>query len=270
MSSKILKHISIGVAAKLPLAVYCRLVNLSNPIRGWSHRISPFEGGQIHKAVDGRDAIYLCRRGRHTRYKRGVLAGAENLAAQYHLDQIDVRAGGLLIDCGANIGELGLWARARKLSYIAFEPEELEAHCADLNNYEGQKRTHRKALWNRNTSLTLFSKPDSADSSLIDMGNAASRRPVEAVRLDSAIDLGDASGPVILKIEGEGAEPEILEGAAALLPKVDFVTVDCGPERGPQRAHTFVETNTLLVDAGFRLQRVEFRRVTALYRNMSR
>lgn len=243
---------------------------MRNRIRGKVHRISPVEGNHIHKARDATDEIFLCRRMRHNRYKRGIRAKIEKLAQEYHLDQVPTKPGGLLIDCGANIGELGIWARARGMDYVAFEPEPLEARCIDLNIYDGELRAHRKALWNRNISLEFFSKPETADSSIFDPGDAQNRQIVEAVRLDTAIDLEGCTGPVILKVEGEGAEPEILEGAAGVLPSIDFVTVDCGFERGREKSHTFVKTNTLLIGAGFRLQRVEFSRVTALYRNANR
>ncbi len=75
---------------------------------------------------------------------------------------------------------------------------------------------------------------------------------------------------MVLKVEGEGAEPEILEGATGLLPFIDYVTVDCGPERGRQEAHTFVEVNALLVEAGFRLLQFGIPRTTGLYRNTNR
>ena len=88
--------------------------------------------------------------------------------------------------------------------------------------------------------------------------------------LDGAVNLPDVPGTVILKIEAEGAEPEVLEGAADTLASIDWVTIDCGHERGVSKAHTFVETNVLMQDLGFRLHRAQFKRITALYRNTRR
>ena len=258
------------IRARTPLGLYCRVVNACNCISGRAHRIEPCEGNRILRARDGSDELYFCRRRRHRRYKRGIRARIERLVQEYHLDQIRAGPGGLLIDCGANVGELGLWARARGMDYVAFEPEALEARCIDLNVYEGETRTIRKALWNRNTTLEFFSKPETADSSVINPGGTEIRFAVDAVRLDAMIELVDRPGPVILKVEAEGAEPEILEGAKNLLSAIDFVTVDCGPERGRQQAHTLVETNNYLVDAGFRIRRFGANRMTALYFNMNR
>ncbi len=194
----------------------------------------------------------------------------ERLAQDYHLHHVPIGLGSLLIDCGANVGELGLWARSKNAEYVAFEPEPVEARCVDLNAYGGEPKTIRKALWNRNTTLEFYSKPDDADSSVIDPGGITAHRTVDAVRLDTTLDLSGRTGIVVLKVEGEGAEPEILEGATGLLPFIDYVTVDCGPERGRQEAHTFVEVNALLVEAGFRLLQFGIPRTTGLYRNTNR
>ncbi len=156
------------------------------------------------------------------------------------------------------------------MDYVACEPEPLEALCIDLNVYGGEPRAIRKVLWNSNASIEFFSKPHNGDRSIIEMDGAQGQMIVEAVRLDTVIDLKRRTGPIVFKVEGEGAEPEILEGAAGVLPSIDFVTVDCGFERGREQSPTFVETNRLLVEAGFQLQQFEFGRITALYRNANR
>ena len=192
------------------------------------------------------------------------------LAGQYLLDQIDVVQGGVFIDCGANIGELGLWARARGLAYIPFEPEILEARCCDLNNFDGRAETRRKVLWKETTMLTLCSMPESADSSIFEVDGHSARIEVPAVTLDDSVDLSGFPGMVVFKIEAEGAEPEVLEGSARALPLMDWVAIDCGYERGKEKAHTFVETNVFLHDHGFRLHGMHPKRVVALYRNTKR
>ena len=215
--------------------------------------------------------IHICRLGRVRRFRPGIMQSVSYLAREYCLDAIDLEPGGVFIDCGANIGELGLWAQSRGFSYIPFEPEEREAICCDLNNFAGRPETRRSALWKETARLPFFSKPESADSSLIEIAEGYQRTEIEAATLDSLLDLeqlSSASGPVIFKVEAEGAEPEVLQGAANILPAVDWVTIDCGYERGVERDHTFVETNTFMQDHGFRLRQAKFERVIALYRNM--
>lgn len=254
----------------MPATLYIRVTNMANSVRRKRHRISSTDEEGILIADDGTSRIHYCRRGRGNRYKHGVMRRVLELAKEYHLDTIDVVSGGVLMDCGANIGELGLWARSRGLAYIPFEPEPMEARCCDLNNFMGLEETRRAALWKENTTLAFHSKPDSADSSVLAVNNYVSRLDVAATKLDGSVDLSGIHGTVIFKVEAEGAEPEVLEGATMTLREVDWVAIDCGYERGEQRAHTFIETNRILYDHGFRPRRANFRRITMLFENTRR
>lgn len=267
MRTNLIRNIETALSARLDIATYCGLVNLRNGLRGKKHRITPAAGedAALHIADDGKDRIFICRRDRHNRYQRGVMAGVDRLAQAYSLDLIADLRDGLFIDCGANVGELGFWARARGFRYLPFEPEPLEARCVDLNHFDGRAVCRRMALWKEETVLDFFTRPDSADSSVLPDAKAAPSRTIPATMLDRAVDLAGETGPVIFKLEAEGAEPEVLQGAAASLSRIDWIAVDCGFERGPARAHTFVETNTCLQDHGFRLVAAKFTRITALY-----
>ncbi|MBT3175218.1 MAG: FkbM family methyltransferase [Lentimicrobiaceae bacterium] len=234
-----------------------------------SHRVSSVNGG-IYVSIDKKkEKIYFARINRHNRYKRGIMVGIDMLAEQYSLDRINNNGKGLLIDCGANAGELGLWSRKNSFEYIAFEPEELESKCVNLNAKPGSK-TFRNALWKEKARLTIHSMPNSGDSSVFDMGDAVDKFEIDAVRLDETVSLDAYDGVVILKVEAEGAEPEVLEGASGLFDRIDYIAVDCGPERGVEQDYTFVEVNNLLVDNNFRLCDVKFDRVTSLYYNKER
>lgn len=252
-------------------SAYCAMINLRNALRRKSHSIRPSGEAGIYIVSDGAEEIRICRRSRHNRSKRGVRRGVDALAGQYGLDAVAPIPGGTFVDCGANVGELGFWARARGMRYVAFEPEPPEARCCDLNNFGGAAGTHRKALWKETTTLEFFSEAETADGSLIAQSGQTVSRKIPAARLDDLLTSADLGpGTSVLKVEAEGAEPEVLMGASRLLGAFDFVTVDCGPERGAERKDTFVETNTLLVDAGFRAVRANFRRLTILYRNAAK
>ncbi len=232
---------------------------------------SPNEG--VFQLTDAAGkTIYVCRSWHRRLYYRGIMRRINYLANIYGLDRIDVTPNGVFIDCGANIGELGIWARAHGLDYVAFEPELPEAICCDLNNFDGNSETRRSALWKESTTIRFYSSPETADSSIIEVAGEFCRVEVDAVTLDSALDasqLSNVQGTVIFKLEAEGAEPEVLEGATKTLTEVDWVAIDCGYERGPNKEHTVVETNTFMYDQGFRLCYAELnsRRITALYRN---
>lgn len=254
----------------LPENIYAGLINFKNRLRSRPYSLREADEPGIYEVRDAAQSIYLCRRGRHRRYKKSIQEGIEGLGRQYSLDLAEITPGGLFVDCGANIGEMGLWARKRGMDYAAFEPEEQEARCSDLNNFDGEPRTQRKALWKEPTTLTLYSKPDSADSSVIEIDATHGKKEIEAVRLDQAVTLPDGPGTNVFKLEAEGAEPEVLEGASGCIEKFDYVAVDCGYERGVENKHTFVEVSDFLLDRGFRPVGSDFRRGTFLFRNSGR
>jgi FkbM family methyltransferase len=236
------------------------------------HRIYPandqygLEHG-IYIVRDKDTTINLCRRSRNNMHKHGIQHRIDDLASVYLLTHIKNPEGGTLIDCGANVGELGIWAKKTGMQYIAFEPEEVEADCCDRNNYNNHSKTYRHALWNSNEILTFYSRPLSADSSLLPSGEDSNTKELTAKRLDSVIKGIDLQRPAVLKVEAEGAEPEVLEGAKSLLPFLDYVTVDCGYERGDKNnpQHTFIETNKFLLDNNYILIAANLRRGSFLF-----
>lgn len=267
-TSEQLKKLHKSIYESIPSLAFCKLINFRNKTRKKKHRLQIIEGKNLYKIIDhNSENIIICRRSRHNLYKRGINHRLESLAAAYHLDKIECNAGDVLIDCGANVGELGMWANTKKLHYIPVEPEELEVECCNLNVFHGKGELKCKALWKENTSLQLYSKPNSADSSLFEVSNYSSTKTVEALRLDKLMEEYNIDKIHILKIEAEGAEPEILQGADSVLNKVNYVAVDCGYERGLSQEHTFIDVNNILLKSGFKLVQAELKRGTMLYQN---
>ena len=241
------------------------LINARLLFRGRPIRVS-VENAPIYTVSDSETQIKICRQGRYNRYKRGIKHGINALASDYHLDRLEGLDGGTFIDCGANVGELGIWAKSRNMKYIAFEPEHLEADCCDQNTYGGRALTIRKALWKETTTLEFFHKADTADSSAFSVHDYTSKTFIPATRLDDELDPTKLTHPIIFKLEAEGAEPEVLEGAENFLTLADYVTVDCGYERGEGQDHTFIEVNNILSSAGYRIVSAQFGvRVTLLF-----
>ncbi len=256
----------LQLAYALPLPAYCRWVNLTRALRGHAYRLAPFGEDDIHTVRDASGAaVHLCRRARHRRYKRGIAGGTASLAGRYGLTGLDIGAGGVFVDCGANVGELGIWARAQGLSYVAYEPEALEARSCDLNNFDGRPETRRRALWHENTTLTFYRKPGTADGSLIEIDTTHGTIEVDAVRLADDLELPDA-GTHVFKLEAEGAEPEVLEGAAPILDRFTYIAVDGGRERGRAQEATIVPVIDMLTSRGFRLVALNPDFLTATFR----
>ena len=82
-------------------------------------------------------------------------------------------------------------------------------------------------------------------------------------RLEEYID----TGIKCLKLEAEGAEPEIIEGLGSKLSLVEYITADLGPERGVNEESTLVPVTNLLLNKGFELVEVQYPRICALFKN---
>lgn len=59
-----------------------------------------------------------------------------------------------------------------------------------------------------------------------------------------------------LKVEAEGAELEVLEGAGDMLRSIDWIAADLGFERGLEQRATAPEVIPFLLDNGFRLHKL--------------
>ena len=185
------------------------------------------------------------------------------------LTSLNFEQGDWVVDCGANVGEVSAWLcrRHKGVNVIAVEPEAAEADCADLNVFGGRNETIRKALWNQETTLTFFQKGETADGSVFEIADYTGKVSIPATTLDNVLRERGISRVRLLKLEAEGAEPEILIGCEHYLDKIDFIAVDCGPERGLQQKETATDIINFLLPRGFELVEMKFDRVVCLFRN---
>ncbi len=203
-------------------------------------------------------------------YQKGIVSRLSKLASCYFIDKIPLEDGDNVIDCGANIGEVGMYFQIKglRLKYYPIEPSIKEATACDLNNSIHSIKTSTTALWKENTVLDFYVKEDSADSSLIEFENYRNKTTVNAVTLDEFCIKNNIDHIKWLKLEGEGAEPEILLGAHNILKKIDYVSVDCGFERGKEKQQTFTQVLNQLHSYEFELVDMNFGRVTCLFKKL--
>ena len=196
-------------------------------------------------------------------YKRGFRRRAFLLARQYHLDKINFLDGDVIIDCGANVGDLELYFNFLRVSiqYIAFEPSPKEFSALQMNVPDGDIRN--QALWSASGELDFFVSERNADSSVIQPRTYSSTCKVGCVRLDEVVFV-----PIkLLKLEAEGAEPEALLGSESLLPAIKYIAVDCGFERGVSLESTLPEVCSFLISHNFKLLHLGRERLTLLFVN---
>lgn len=236
--------------------------------RAWKIHIEARDGYLI--ATDARNTkIHFAFPRRAPFYKSGINGRLKSLLKDYMLENLDIPANATIIDCGANIGEVGMGLRLKtaKINYHAFEPSEQEFQLCRLNNPQGT--CTKAALWKRTETLTFYSKKASADSSAIEMDGFDTVVNVDAITLDDYCRHKNIEDIFLLKLEAEGAEPEVLEGATGILPRIHYIAADCGFERGKEKASTAPAVVNFLLGQGFEMMEIRQARTTILFRNVS-
>ncbi len=140
-----------------------------------------------------------------------------------------------VLDVGANKGQFTLVVRAvaPKANVLAFEPLASEAATFKRNHGRDPLVTlYPFALSDRSGTAT-FHVTNRADSSSLLMPAANAKKAyevstthaisVDVGRLDELVGVDALVPPVLLKLDVQGAEAMVLEGATGLLDKIDYV-----------------------------------------------
>lgn len=196
-------------------------------------------------------------------FEWGFKKSSKNIEEAYFLDKINFKDGDVIIDCGANIGVLKnyFFINNIDINYIGFEPSTTEFNC--LKENVKPSTIHNIGLWNENTELKFYISSSNGDSTIIKPLEFDKIASIQVARLEEHIN----SRVKCLKLEAEGAEPEIIEGLGSKLNLVEYITADLGPERGIYEESTLVPVTNLLLIKGFELVEVQYPRICALYKN---
>jgi FkbM family methyltransferase len=175
-----------------------------------------------------------------TRHPRAwsALANTRTAAAIEHLQVLrDVRAD-TIIDVGANKGQFSVAARIVNphVKIVAFEPLDSEARIFEKNHRRSRGvELHRCAL-SKVEGQADFYVPRRADSSSLRQPTQQASFAygvsakyvirVETRRLDQILAPLALVGCVLLKIDVQGAEGEVIEGAVGILSQVRFIYVE--------------------------------------------
>jgi len=129
-----------------------------------------------------------------------------------------LRAGDVLVDVGANIGTYGALALSRGAQVEAFEPDEITASvlAENLERNGAAWRLHVMAVGDTDGQLR-FSLGLDISNHLLDSNEDTEGVVVQAVRLDTLLSSGDMEAPTVLKIDAEGFDLAVLQGARDIL-----------------------------------------------------
>ena len=186
------------------------------------------------------------------------------LLETYCVSDLSLEEGDKVVDCGSNVGELfyALNINNSRFNYYGFEPDPITYRSLNVNLKDTNSKIFDCALGNKNGVANLYLDSEGADSSLVYFGEAKNYS-VEIRTLDS-FKLDEIK---LLKLEAEGFEYEVLEGAKNTLMNTDLVTVDYGPEKGPEKNATASEVTDFLYKNNFKLIKTSKYRQVGLFKN---
>ena len=238
--------------------VFCLLMNL---LHGKDGKIY-FENNYYIKKTRDRKVFYPNRRISNIfiDYKLHI----EKFFKTYCLDEINFQESDLVIDCGANIGELYLAFDEKKIkiSYIAFEPDKKAFNSLEKNTKNTNQQLYNLALSDKNEKRNLYTDTDGGNTSLSEF-ESTSIEEIETKTLDSF----NFKNIKLLKIDAEGHEPEVLTGLTETLKNVEYIAIDHSDERGFNQEKTTVEVFDFLYKNNFQVVAVSPYREISLFKN---
>lgn len=207
-------------------------------------------------------------------FANGIQSLGERISENYGLNLINFEDNDIVIDCGANLGALWLYLNSLdiKLIYICIEPgnqEFLGLKKSIQRFYKSKIKTIlvNKALSNGEGEIKFYYSPNNADSSIIKIDNYEKVEIINTTSLDKLIrDLKiDNKKIKLLKLEAEGAEPEVINGAKKTLANFNYIAADLGPERGFKEECTIKEVSNTLYQNNYKMIDFRYPRICCLY-----
>ena len=201
---------------------------------------------------------------RVVRMLTGIVEQSNKLFDLYCLDEITFSRDDKVIDCGANTGELYPYLKkiVPELEYIAFEPDQKVYDCL-IKNVDDEKATlSSDALSNKSGMTKFYNSTHGADSSL-EYSGEKSYTEVKTIRLDDL----ELTNIKLLKMDAEGHELEVLQGALKTLSQIMYISVDFGPEKGEQDERTLPEVSNFLYENNFKMVKANNLRDIGLFLN---
>lgn len=181
-------------------------------------------------------------------FNQGLFNRSLKLCKSYGIDKISIKPDDIIIDIGANYGDIGIYLRKFGPKLYGIEPDPQAFKALKENNYH---KVFNIACSDKKGFSKLYLSSTHADSSLIQ--NSLDQKHLE-VETDTLHNLFKEKTKIkLIKLEAEGLEPEILNGSIDILKKTEFICVDGSPERGPEKEQTIENTINFLAENNFKL-----------------
>ena len=197
-------------------------------------------------------------------YGKGFNNRISELTYSYHLEKIKFKDDDVVIDIGANNGDLYLCFE-NKINYYGFEPSP-EVYLNLKENIKNQN-LYNLGVWSKeDKNIDFYLSDEFGDSSIIPINKFSKKISIQTTTLDQIIN-NIGTKIKLLKIEAEGAEPEILEGLNKQLNMVEYISIDCGFERGKNQTSTISECSNYLIQRNFKMIGFTSPRIVVLFKH---
>jgi len=169
-----------------------------------------------------------------------------------HGDFVFVEESDIVVDVGAFLGEFSIPASEVGTEVIAIEPDPRTFNCLKKQASKLKNVNPYQILLGEKTKEVNFkSATDPTESSFIDVDAGDYKQiEIETKRLDDFIREIDISQIDFLKIDAEGAEPEVLKGSNKL--RISKLAIDAGNERNGES--TVEEVSNILKNRGYEIK----------------
>jgi len=204
-------------------------------------------------------------------YRNGISFRGVEIAKSYFIDKINFNINDVVIDIGANYGDLSIFLDQLNFPLIChnFEPEKNAFKALNLNN--PNSINNNLAVAEKSENKDFYLNTISADSSIIPISKFDKKIKVKSISLDEYISKKNLTNIKLLKLEAEGYEPEILLGLKKNIDKINYIAVDGGAERGVNKDTTIDFIDDYLKKNYFNLLYIDNlnnKNIRALYKNL--
>ena len=221
--------------------VYIRFAKLAYPLFNSSRRWPKFKisklGKKLYSIEYMENSPFFFYE--HTRIDRYLFPEAYNTRMKLMLDKysynkanISIKKGDIVIEVGANIGEFSIPAASLASKIVCIEPDPIPFNCLKMNliNFKNVF-LFNLACSDLTGKIDFYLSSKGADSSMIKPDSYEKKVTLDSKPLDRILEELKIDKIDFLKIEAEGAEPEVLKGASKTLTMTKKIAVDCSPER---------------------------------------
>lgn len=147
-----------------------------------------------------------------------------------------------------------------RINYIGIEPFPREFYHLQKNVPAGKH--FDIGLWKENLELKFFGSSRRADSSFILPESFTQELTIPARRLESVVPHDQIK---LFKLEAEGAEFEVIQGAGSLLERIEYIAADLGEES--EGKSTLPQVVNHLLNNNFEIANFGFHRTIVLFKN---